>query len=161
MPNRLKPLITKYENTLFSGKIGTIKNVKIKLHIDKKVQPVAQRERRIPFALREKVKSQLEKLESEGIIEDVTSQPTPWLNQMVIVPKGQDDIRVCIDMCNANKAIWRTRYPTPTVDDLLVQLAGAERFSKLDLNNAFHQLELDESSRYTTAFQTEDRIKRY
>ena len=61
VPNRLKPLINKYENTLFSGKIGTVKNVKIKLHTDEKVQPVAQRERRIPFALREKVKLQIEK----------------------------------------------------------------------------------------------------
>ena len=64
-------------------------------------------------------------------------------------------------MRNANKAIGRTRYPTPTVDDLQVKLAKASRFSKLDLNNAFHQLELEESSRYITAFQTEDRIKQF
>ena len=68
---------------------------------------------------------------------------------------------MCLDMRNANKAIARTRFPTPTIDDLLAKLKGSSRFSKLNLNSAFHQLELDESSRYITAFRTQDRIKRY
>lgn len=37
----------------------------------------------------------------------------------------------------------------------------AKKFSKLDLNAAFHQLELDESCRYITAFRTENKIKQY
>ena len=64
-------------------------------------------------------------------------------------------------MRNANTAIERTRFPTPTVDDLIFRLKSAQCFTKLDLNAAFHQLELDERSRYITAFQTEDRIKRF
>ena len=55
----------------------------------------------------------------------------------------------------------RIRYPTPTVDDLLVKLKDATRFTKLDMKAAFHQLVLSEDSRYITAFQTEDRIKRF
>ena len=161
VPEHLRPLVTKYKNNLFSGKIGKIEGVKIKLHINKEMPPVAQKERRIPFALRDKVMEHIKLLESHDIIEDITNQSTPWLNQMTIVPKGQEDIRVCIDMRCANKAIERTRFPTPTVDDLLHKLSGAKHFSKLDLNNAFHQLELDESCRYITAFQTENRIKRY
>ena len=61
----------------------------------------------------------------------------------------------------ANKAITRTRYPTPTVEDLLVKLKGSKVFTKLDMVSAFHQLELDESSRYITAFQTDTKIKRF
>lgn len=49
----------------------------MKLHIDKQVKPVAQRERRIPFAWREKARIELDKLEKAGIIEDVTNEPTP------------------------------------------------------------------------------------
>ena len=64
-------------------------------------------------------------------------------------------------MRNANTAIERTRFPLPTVDELIVKLRNATRFSKLDLNKVFHQLELDPELRYITAFQTEDRIKRY
>ena len=64
-------------------------------------------------------------------------------------------------MRNANTAIERTRFPTSTVDDLIIKQDGAKYFTKLDLNSAFHQLELHEDSRYITAFQTEDRIKRF
>ena len=68
---------------------------------------------------------------------------------------------LCIDMRNANTAIERTRFPTPTMDDLIFKLKGAKFFAKLDLNSAFHQLELHEDTRFITAFQTEDRIKRF
>ena len=61
----------------------------------------------------------------------------------------------------ANKAITRTRFPTPTVDDLLIKLKGARVFSKLDLTGAFHQLEHTPDSRAITAFQTENKIKRF
>ena len=63
-------------------------------------------------------------------------------------------------MRNAITAIERTRFPTPTVDDLIFKLNRAKCFTKLDLNSAFHQLELHEDSRYITVFQTEDRITR-
>ena len=55
IPTRLKPLVDFYKPSLFSGKIGKFKNIKVSLHIDPKVPPVAQPERRIPFALRKKV----------------------------------------------------------------------------------------------------------
>ena len=42
-----------------------------------------------------------------------------------------------------------------------MKLRKATQFSKLYLNKAFYQLELDPESRYIRAFQTEDRIKRY
>ena len=64
-------------------------------------------------------------------------------------------------MRSANTAIKRTRFPLQTVDGLIFKLKNATRISKLNLNKAFHQLELDPELRYITAFQTEDRIKRY
>ena len=64
-------------------------------------------------------------------------------------------------MRNANTAIERTRFPTATVDDLIFKLKEAKYFTKLDLNSAFHQPEFHKDSRYITAFQVEDRIKRF
>ena len=80
---------------------------------------------------------------------------------MVFVPKGKNGIRLCLDMRNANKAIERTRFPTPTVEDLTVKLRKAKKFSKLDLKSAFQQLEFSPESRYITAFQTENKVKQY
>ena len=64
-------------------------------------------------------------------------------------------------MRNANTVIECTRFSLPTVDELIVKLRNAARFSKLELNKAFHQLQLDSKWRYITAFQTRDCIKRY
>ena len=58
----------------------------MKLHINDKVPLVAQAERRIPFALRKKVRKEIEHLYQQDIIEDITSEATPWLSQHVIVP---------------------------------------------------------------------------
>ena len=79
---------------------------------------------------------------------------------MLIVPRG-DNIRICVDMCEASKAITRTRYHIPTDEDLLVKLKGSAVFTKLDLVSAFYQIELDESSRYITAFQSDTKIKKF
>ena len=132
----------------FQNNIGKIKDYSVKLHIDLSVPPVAQREQQIPFAERDKVNEELKRLEKEGINEDVTVEPTPCLNPLVIVPEGVHNIRICVDMRAANKAITRTRYPTPTVNDLLVKLKGLKIFTKLDVASAFHQIELDQDSFY-------------
>ena len=104
---------------------------------------------------------ELKRLEKEGINEDVTVEPTPCLNPLVIVPKGVHNIRICVDMRAANKAITRTRYPTHTVNDLLVKLKGSKFFTKLDVASAFHQIELDQDSRFIKAFQSDTLIKRF
>jgi len=87
VPESLTKLIDSFGETVFNNTVGKLKDYEVKLHIDKTVPPVAQKERRIPFAFREKVNKELEKLERAGIIEDVTDEPTPWLNLLVIVPK--------------------------------------------------------------------------
>ena len=44
---------------------------------------------------------------------------------------------------------------------MLADLNGAKLFSKLDLNQGYHQLLLDESSRYITTFSTHIGLRRY
>ncbi len=61
----------------------------------------------------------------------------------------------------ANEAMTRIRYPIPTVDDISFKLNGATHFSRLDRSQAYHQLELDEASRYITTFSTHLGLFRY
>ena len=49
------------------------------------------------------------------VIEKVDG-PTRWMNPLVTVEKPNQDIRVCLDMREANKAIVRERQPIPTVE---------------------------------------------
>ena len=67
---------------LYRG-IGKLKNAQVKLHIDTSVRPVAQRHRRTPFHLRDKVETELNKLLREDIIEKVEGEPTPWVSPIV------------------------------------------------------------------------------
>ena len=151
-------LIEQYPN-LFDG-IGKLKNTAVQLHIDKTIQPVAQPARRIPFHTRKKVEQELESLERHGIIEKVEGA-TPWVSPLVIIPKKNGDVRICVDMRMANQAIKRERHPSPTVDDLIHKLNGATVFSKLDLRAGYHQLVLTPESRYITTFATHVGLFRY
>ena len=139
---------------LFNG-IEKFSKGKIKPHINKDVPPVTQRHRRVLFHLRKKFEDQLDKLLQEDIIE-VAEGPTPWVSPIVIVPKPKDpeSIRMCVDMRSANKAPERERHITPTMDEIIVKLNGAKIFSKLDLNQGYHQIEINEESRYITTFST-------
>ena len=138
---------------LFSGKLGKIKDVKVKLDIDDTVRPVRQSQRPIPFHLRAAVEKELLQQEAEGIIERVTAKsgPTPWVANLVIVDKEKKrnskcslsrpqlnqpiekeiKIRLTSDNRAQNKAIRRTRYPCRTLEDIIYSVNGAKMFSKL------------------------------
>ena len=58
-------------------------------------------------------------------------------------------------------AIQATNIPIARVEDVKTRLSGCKMFSKLDLQQAFHQLELDEESRSITVFYAGDRLMRY
>ena len=64
-------------------------------------------------------------------------------------------------MRQANKAIMRERHVTPTLQDIIHDLNGATIISKLDLNSAYHQLELHPDSRAITNFSTNVKLFRY
>ena len=138
----------------------TFTGVEITLHIDTEISPVAQKARRIPFHLRKKVEQELLTLEQQNIIEKVDGS-TPWVSPLVVIPKKNGDVRLCVDMRMANKAIKRERHPVPTVDDLIHTLNGATVFSKLDLQAGYHQLTLAPECRYITTFATHKGLYRY
>ena len=118
---------------VFQG-VGKLNNRQIELLIDKSVKPVAQRQRKIPFHLRAKVDSELNRLQQEDIIEKVPdNDETDWISPVVIVPKQDEQIRLCVDMRAANTAIKRVCHPIPTVRDISLDLNGAKYFSKLDI----------------------------
>lgn len=61
----------------------------------------------------------------------------------------------------ANQAIERERHLMPTLSDFRAELNGSKYFSKIDLKQAYHQLELAEESRFITTFSTHEGLFRY
>ena len=134
----------------FTG-LGKLKDYKVRLHIDDTIQPDAQMHRHIPLHIRKDLEAQLKADEDLVVIQQPTG-PTPWVSPVVCVPKKNGKMRVCVDMRSANIAIKRECHSTPTINGLMNDLNGATVFSKLDLNQGYNQLELEESSRFITTF---------
>ena len=130
---RVEELVKEYDE-LFHG-LGKLKGYQVKLHIDESVQPVAQPHRRVPFHVRQQLEEQLKRDEDLGVVERIEG-PTPWVSPIVIAPKPNSprQVRVCVDMRQANQAIKRERQVTPTIKEIIGDLNGAKVFSKLDLN---------------------------
>lgn len=138
------------------------KGASVKLSIDYDVKPVQQPMRRIPIALEDKVSDKIQEAQKQDIIEPVNG-PSSWISPMVIVFKGNGDIRLCLDMRLANKAILRENYSLPTFEAFMTKLRNAKYFStsRLDLKDAYHQLEQDERSREITTCITPIGLFRY
>ena len=98
---------------------------KVKLIIDHSVEPVVQKQRKIPYNLKQKVLQEEKRLQSLGIIEDVPeNEPTTWVTNPVIAPKpnNPDEIRYCTNMRPLNKAIKRLITEVPSVENIVVEI---------------------------------------
>ena len=69
---------------------------------------------------------------------------------MVVIPKPNGDVRICVDLTKLNENILREAYPLPSVEFIIGKLSKSKVFSKLDANSAFWQRKLSESFRLLT-----------
>jgi reverse transcriptase-like protein/integrase-like protein/chromodomain-containing protein len=93
---------------------------------------------------------ELDTLLDLGIIYPISS---PMASPIVIVPKPNGDIRLCVDYkVWINTILEDVRYPLPYISDILGGLHGKKYFFKLDLTRGFHQLLVDPQSQYLTSF---------
>lgn len=143
-------LVSKFGD-VFSGE-GKLKG-KLHLEIDKSVTPVALPVRKVPFAVKEPLKQELERLVKIGILQPV-DVPTDWISSMVVIKKSNGKIRLCIDPKPLNKALRRNHFPLPVIDDLLPLLTNAKVFSVVDAKNGFWHVQLDDESSLLTTFGT-------
>lgn len=77
-------------------------------------------------------------------------EPTPWVNSMVVVPKYDGNLHICLDLRDLSKAISWEHYPLPTIEDMATSLYGAKVFTVLDVQKGFWHVELEEPSFLTT-----------
>lgn len=130
------------------------------IKIDKSIPPVQQSYRRIPIPLEELTLLKLKELEKQDIIERVRDA-SEWVSPMIVKRKSSTEVRIIIDLREANKAIIREIHPLPTLEQMACQLRGSKVFSKFDIKQAFHQLMLREDCRYITTFISPLGLMRY
>ena len=124
-----------------------------KLTVDETITPTIQPPRRIPVSLRQPLRSELDRLEKEGILSKVT-EPTKWVNGLVCVAKPNGKLRVCLDPRPLNVALQRNHYPMKTIEDILPELGDIKVFSVFDAKNGFWHVKLDDESSKLTSFNT-------
>ena len=102
------------------------------------------------FPLTNAVEAEIDRLVREDILEvdDTTETPIEWASRIVCIPKCDSMVCLCVDFkCTINEHVYADPYPLPRFDDIAAKIGGSEYFSKIDLKDAFLQLEVDEPSR--------------
>lgn len=156
---KLNELCYQYKDIFYSPDLPlTFTNI-TKHHIRTKTDvPIYTKTYRYPHVHRNEVKSQINKMLSDGIIEPSES---PYNFPIWVVPKkddasGRRKWRIVIDYRKLNEQTIEDKYPLPLIESVLDNLGRAEYFTTLDLASGFHQIEIEEKDREKTAFSTEE-----
>ncbi|GFX77733.1 retrovirus-related Pol polyprotein from transposon 17.6 [Trichonephila clavipes] len=111
--------------------------------------PVAVPPYRMNPSKKEILKQEIDRLLSEGIIEECES---PYASPVVLIPKPNGTFRLCIDYRKLNEITVADTYPLPRMDDLLHQAKLTPFMSTLDLRAGYHQVKVHVEDQDKTAF---------
>ena len=126
--------------------MGKLRNYQLKLHIDKTVTPVQQHVRRFQYHTKKKVSKEIKRLLENDCIEKAEG-PLSWVNPILVVPKSNDSIRICLHLRRATEVMIREKHQIPKFEEILPEPSNLKYFSKIDLREGCYQTELDASSR--------------
>ena len=157
--SRIAALQEQYQE-VFSETLGTISPFQAKLSVTLDAQPKFFKPRSIPFALRERVESELDRLERDGVLEK--TYYSEWAAPVIAVPKQDGQLRLCGDYKVTVKPVLDVdQYPLPKPDDIFATLSGDQQFTTLDLTHAYNQLIPDEDSRKYVTINTHKGLYQY
>lgn len=148
----IQELVSKFPQ-VFSGNLGKFNKHTVKLNLKADAKPIFFRARPVPYALREKIDKELDRLIQLGILTPV--EHSEYASPIVPALKKDGSIRLCADYSvTINKQLIVDQYPLPTVNDLLSKLHGGVQFSKIDLSMAYNQFVLSDKSQNLTCINT-------
>ena len=140
----LKSLLEEYKD-LFEQKTGELKNIKASLKLKPDAHAKFFKARNVPYGIQAKVEQEINRLVDDGLWEKVLY--ADWASPIVPVVKSDGRIRICGDYKpTVNPQLQVAQHPMPKLDDILAQLAGCKYFIKLDVNDAYNTLVMDEKS---------------
>ena len=153
-------LIIEFKEQVFTRKTFTqVDNDKRGPHAKVKLQLIPNA---IPFSckairtvgVREQVLyDKIKGFEEQGFIRKCRGS-TEWVSRAFLVPKPNGKWRLVIDYRYLNTQLKGLNFPLPVIEDQLARQEGNSVFSLVDLEDGFHQMHLEESSRSLTAFIT-------
>ena len=156
----LQDLLTEYAEVFQKG-LGKYNGPKVTIEVDSKATPHFYKARTMPYSMRDKVEAELENLVSEGTLEPI--EYSDWAAPIVaVLKKDTNKVRICGDFrMTVNPISKLNRYPIPRIEDLFATLRKGQRFTKLDLSQAYQRLCLDNKSKEYMVINTHKRLFRY
>ena len=155
----LQDVLLQYHKVFQEG-LGKLQGYKAKIHVDARAKPKFFKSRPVPYSMRVSIEEELERLVSQGILQPV--QFSEWAMPIVPVLKQDRSVRICGDFkVTINPVSKLDHYPIPKIEDLFATLGGGKLFSKLDMSQAYQQIELDESSQEYTVINTHRGLFKY
>ncbi|XP_055622179.1 uncharacterized protein K02A2.6-like [Toxorhynchites rutilus septentrionalis] len=125
--------------SVFDDSIGEITKVQASLTLKPNSKPVFLKSRSIPFSIQDVVENEINRMVEKGILLKVNH--SEWATPIVPVMKSANKVRLCGDFkLTVNKNLLVDEHPLPTIDELFANMAGGEKFSKLDLAQAYLQM---------------------
>ena len=156
----LQQTLHRYADTVFKPGLGRLKTIKAHLQLKSSVSPKFYKPRMVPFALRPKLEETLKKMEAEGNLEKV--KYSPWGTPVVPVLKPDGTVRVCGDFkVTLNPCLEVQKHPLPRVEECFHAMNGGEKFTKIDLAQAYNQVPLDDESKELTTLNTHKGLYRW
>ena len=101
--------------------------------------PVFAKSRQLSAEKLSATKEEFKRLINEGVI---TPSDSEWSSPLHLVPKQSGGYRCCGDYRALNSIIKSDRYPIPNINSFTTKLANKQRFTKIDLISAYHQIKM-------------------
>lgn len=130
-------------------------NTEYKIHLKNNAKPIAHAPRRVPHAIKDKLKKKLDELVENNIIEKANGY-NEWVNHLVTVEKRDKErsLRLCIDPQELNSSISDEHTYIPTFEDVATQVHDMKYFTVLDLKDGFWHVKLNKESSKLCTFAT-------
>ncbi|KAA3485494.1 RNA-directed DNA polymerase (Reverse transcriptase), Ribonuclease H-like protein [Gossypium australe] len=123
-----------------------------RLPIKEEYKPVQQKLRRMRPDVLLKIKEEVKKQFDAGFLQMV--KYSEWVANIVLVPKKDGKVRMCVDYRDLNKASPKDNFPLPHIDTLVDNTAGHSFFSFMDGFSGYNQIKMHPEDMDRTTFIT-------
>ena len=113
-------------------------------------KPVKKKKEFCSIKKKKTINEEVGKLLQAGAVKEV--EYLEWLANVVLVKKGNNKWRLCIDFTDVNRACPKDSFPLPRIDLIVDTTAGHELLSFLDAFSCYNHISMDPGDQEKTSF---------
>ena len=136
---------------VITDRVGCLKNFTYKIQL-RDPTPVKFNPYPLPRHKELELKKVIDQLIKDDVLEEIDS--SDYASPCFIVKNRSGKPRLVANFSELNKRLILNQNVTPNMEDCLARLTGCRYYSRLDFNQAFHQLRLDPESQRFVAITT-------